>query len=98
MQYQSQFGDYAATLNELGPPTNGAAGPRAAKLLPASLASGEKNGYVFSVTKTAGGFYANATPKVFGKNGRRTFYIDEDGVVHQNWGEAPASAGSPEIK
>ena len=43
-QYQSQFGDFAATLVELGPPATGNMGPAAAKLIPASLASGEKDG------------------------------------------------------
>ena len=43
-QYQSQFGDFASTLVELGPPATGNMGPAAAKLIPASLASGEKDG------------------------------------------------------
>jgi type II secretory pathway pseudopilin PulG len=42
MQYQSQFGKYAATLSELGPPANGAAaGTSRANLIPAGFASGE---------------------------------------------------------
>ncbi len=98
LQYLSQFGEYAATLAELGPPASGVAGPHAAKLIPASLASGEKNGYVFTLAKTPSGFAANANPKVFGRNGRRTFYIDQDGVVHQNWGSESATENSPEIK
>ena len=97
-QYLSQFGDYAATLGELGPPVNGVAGPRGAKLIPASLASGDKNGYVFLMVKVPSGFTVNANPKVFGKNGRRTFYTDQDGVLHQNWGAEPATVNSPEIK
>ena len=56
LQYLSQFGEYAATLAELGPPASGVAGPHAAKLIPASLASGEKNGYVFTLAKTPSGF------------------------------------------
>jgi hypothetical protein len=97
-QYQSQFGDYAPTLKELGPPANGAAGPASAKLIPPSLASGEKDGYLFSVGRTTEGFSINANPKVFGKNGRRTFYLDQDGIIHQNWGPEPATATSPEVK
>ncbi|HLK63507.1 MAG TPA: prepilin-type N-terminal cleavage/methylation domain-containing protein [Bryobacteraceae bacterium] len=98
VQYHTQFGDYASELAQLGPPANGVAGPEAAKLIPASLASGDKDGYTFLLTKTPVGFIVNANPKVFGKSGRRTFYIDEDGVVHQNWGSQPASATSPELK
>lgn len=44
MQYLSQFGRYATNLGELGPPSQGDAGPQAASLIPRSLASGEKNG------------------------------------------------------
>ena len=98
MQYQSQFGKYAATLAELGPPVNGAGGPQAANLIPASLASGEKDGYLFAVAVTSLGYSANANPKVFGGTGRRTFYIDQDGIVHQNWGAEPATSSSEEIK
>jgi type IV pilus assembly protein PilA len=97
-QYVSQFGDYAATLAELGPPANGAVGPRAAYLIPASLASGEKDGYIFTMTTTATGYVVSANPKVFGTTGRRTFYLDQDGIVHQNWGQEPATVNSPELK
>jgi type II secretory pathway pseudopilin PulG len=98
LQYLSQFGEYATTLAQLGPPSNGISGPHAAKIIPATLASGEKNGYLFTLTKTASGFAANANPKQFGGSGRRTFYIDEDGVLHQNWSAEPATANSPEVK
>lgn len=98
-QYQSQFGKYATTLIELGPPVRGGVdGPQAAHLIPANLASGEKNGYVFSMTTSAGKFAIIAIPKAFGNTGRRTFYLDQDGVVHQNWGSEPASADSPEFQ
>jgi type IV pilus assembly protein PilA len=98
-QYQSQFGKYAAALIELGPPIRGGVdGPQAAHLIPVNLASGEKNGYVFTMTSNAGGFTVAARPKVFGSTGRRTFYLDQDGVVHQNWGPELASADSPEFQ
>jgi prepilin-type N-terminal cleavage/methylation domain-containing protein len=46
-QYQSQFGKYAATLAALGPSSKGGVdGPEAANLIPRSLASGEKDGYL----------------------------------------------------
>jgi prepilin-type N-terminal cleavage/methylation domain-containing protein len=98
-QYQAQFGKYAAALAELAPPANGGAeGPNAAHLIPASLASGEKDGYVFVMNANAGGYTVVASPKVFGNTGRRTFFLDQDGIVHQNWGQELASAESPEFK
>src|SRR5712692_4243383 len=62
-QYVSQFGRYAASLTELGPPASGADGPQAAGLIPASLASGEKDGYLFTMISTPGGYAVNANPK-----------------------------------
>src|SRR6266852_4912205 len=49
MQYLSQFGKYATTLAELGPPTSGGPGPNAADLIPASLTAGDKDGYVWTM-------------------------------------------------
>jgi hypothetical protein len=49
-------------------------------------ASGDNNGY------------ANANPKALGGTGRRTFCLDTDGVVHQNWSSEPATANGPELQ
>lgn len=98
LQYMSQFGTYAATLAQLGPAPGRAGTPQAAGLIPASLASGEKNGYLFTLAVTSGGFTVSAVPRVFGSTGRRTFYLDDDGVIHQNWGAEPATAASPKLK
>jgi type IV pilus assembly protein PilA len=95
-QYQSQFGHYASTLTELGPAHGAADSPAAAGLIPGKLASGEKDGYVFSLTSTTSGYVVNAVPKTFGSTGRRTFYLDQNGVVHENWGPQPANDASPE--
>src|SRR4051812_14743328 len=46
-QYYSQFGNYATSMLQLGPPASGAAGPAAADLIPKSLAEGKSNGYLF---------------------------------------------------
>ena len=43
-QYYSQFGRYAATLAELGPPPSGQASAAAADLIPEDLAKGKKTG------------------------------------------------------
>lgn len=71
---------------------------QAAKLIPASLASGEDDGYRFVMTATPGGYTLVATPEVFGKTERRTFFLDQDGTIHQNWGQEVASVDSPEFK
>src|SRR5277367_4531118 len=84
-QYMSQFGQYATTLAELGPPASGGPGPQAADLIPASLSVGEKDGYLFTLTATPSGYTLNANPKVYNTSGRRTFYSDQNMIIHQNW-------------
>jgi type IV pilus assembly protein PilA len=98
LEYMSQFGEFASTLTQLGPPASGVGGPQAAKLIPASLASGDRNGYLFTLQKTRLGFAVNANPKVFGRDGSRTFYIDEDGILRQNWSAQPATVESAEVQ
>jgi type II secretory pathway pseudopilin PulG len=97
-EYLSQFGNYAGTLAVLGPGSSAESGPAGANLIPHSLASGEKDGYRFELTATPAGFAVSARPRVFGSTGRRTFYLDQSGVVHQNWGQDAATANSPELK
>src|SRR5688500_15746936 len=59
-QYYSQFGKYALTLPELGPPASGQAGPAAADLIPGDLALGTKTGYKFAITATPTGYAITA--------------------------------------
>src|SRR5262249_14952208 len=93
-QYFSQFGKYATTLPELGPPASGNAGPSAADLIPNDLAQGTKSGYVFTVVGGPGGYTITAVPQAFNNTGRRTFFSDQSLVVRQNWGQEPATAQS----
>ena len=97
-QYYSQFGKYALTLPELGPPASGQAGPAAADLIPGDLALGTKTGYKFAITATATGYAITATPVTFNGTGRRSFYSDQSLVIRENWGPEAASLQSPEIK
>src|ERR1017187_2050184 len=59
-QYMSEFGTYATTLAQLGPPPSGAPAAQAADLIPASLATGDKDGYLFTLTATPAGYTINA--------------------------------------
>jgi type IV pilus assembly protein PilA len=97
-QYYSQFGRYANTLVELGPPAGGQEGPSAANLIPADLATkGLKSGYKFTMAGGPGGWSVSAVPETFGNTGRRTFFSDQSGVIRQNWGAEPATTASPEL-
>ena len=98
VQYVSMYGKYAATLAELGPPASGLASPQAADLISKSLASGEKDGYVFTLAATPKGYTINANPKIYNSTGHRTFYSDDTLAIHQNWSQEPANASSLELK
>ena len=97
-QYYSQFGKYATTLLELGPPASGQSGVSAADLIPEDLAKGKKTGYNFTLQGGPNGYVVTAVPEVFGNTGRRTFYSDQTLVMRENWGAEPATATSKEIK
>ena len=97
-QYYSQFGRYAATLTELGPPASGAAGPAAADIIPRVLSEGKNNGYIFALAAAPTGYAVTAIPEAYNSSGRRTFYSDQTLVVRNNWSAEPANANSPEIK
>lgn len=98
-QYYSQFGNFATSLAQLGPPAQGGQeGPNAAGLISGNLASGSSGGYNFTVTQTPGGYALVAVPKAFGSTGRRTFYSDQTAAVRQNWSQDPANANSPEMR
>jgi type IV pilus assembly protein PilA len=94
-QYLSQFGRYASTLAELGPPANGIVGPQGADLIDSRLASGEKNDYLFTLSNTSYGFKLDASPKV--RNGRRSFYLDQTGVIRQSLGSEQATANDAQL-
>jgi hypothetical protein len=87
-------------MAELGPPTaaGAAEGPNSAGLIPANLASGSDSAYNFTLSETPTGYAITAVPKAFNSTGRRTFYSDQTMTIHQNWGQEPATAQSPELR
>jgi type IV pilus assembly protein PilA len=97
-QYSSQFGRYATTLDELGPPASGEPGPAAADLIPGDLASGSKGGFRFVLEGTPTGYSVTAIPEAYNNTGRRSFYSDQTMVMRENWGQEPADANSSEMK
>ncbi len=97
-QYFSQFGKYAQSLLELGPPSSGQSGPSAADLIGNDLAGGSKSGFNFTVQSTPTGYTIVAVPVAFNNTGRRTFYTDQTLVIRENWGQEVANAQSKEIK
>jgi hypothetical protein len=88
VQYNSQFGRYARSLAELG--------PSGADLISAYLASGEKQGYKFTLTSTPTGYATTAAPSTF--CGTHTYYSDQSLIIRENVGPVPATAHSNEVR
>jgi type IV pilus assembly protein PilA len=97
-QYMSQFGKFAGSLEELGPPTSGASSATAADLLTGDLSKGEKQGFRFTLQANPAGYIINAAPVGFGTTGKRTFYSDQSMTIRANPGQEPAGPTSPELK
>ena len=98
VQFYSQYGRYAASLTELGPPPSGAANPSAADLIGNDLSGGEKSGYKFTLTATQEGYAINANPVAFNSSGSRTFFSDQTLVIRENYGPEPATLNSKELR
>jgi hypothetical protein len=80
LSYVSEYKvGYTCNLHDLG----GAGGSRtAAGLIDNTLASGEKNGYIFQLQNcTADGYAASAVPRPPNQTGMRTFCSKQDGVI-----------------
>ena len=97
VQYNSQFGRFAQSLTELGPPASGTDNASAANLISSDLAAGTKQGYNFTLTGTPTGYTISAVPAVFGSTGSRTFFSDQSLVIRENYGQEPATANSKEV-
>ena len=78
VQYNSQYGRFATSLKELGPPARGSANAAAADLIDAGLAAGERSGFKFAMTGNQSGYAISAIPVAYGDTGRRTFYSRSD--------------------
>jgi type IV pilus assembly protein PilA len=98
VQYYSQFGRYATSLTELGPPTSGNANIGAADLIDATLAAGLKQGYKFVVAGLQGGYTISAIPEPYGTSGSRTFFSDQSMAVHEHYGPEAATMQDPVMK
>ena len=97
VQFYSQYGRYAASLTELGPPPSGAASS-AADLIGDDLSGGEKSGYKFTLTATPGGYAIHAEPVAFNSRGSHTFYSDQTLVIRENLGPESATSNSKELR
>jgi hypothetical protein len=88
--YRRTYSRLPESLAKLGPaPRGSAAGPDAAGLLEADLASGVRTGYKFRYVISGGNslgapakYEVAATPETYGRTGRRSFFRDTNGGLH----------------
>jgi hypothetical protein len=92
--YRRAYGDLPEALMLLGPAPATGISPEAAGLVDAELAAGSKDGYAirYNIVPASGNlpdgeaekaatFDLAATPDQYGKNGRRSFFLDSAGVL-----------------
>src|SRR6266852_3128869 len=87
--YRNKYLRLPESLANLGPPLHGAANGEAAGFLDSDLANGMKNGYairyVIVGASTLGApakYELAATPLQYGRTGRRSFFRDSKGALH----------------
>jgi prepilin-type N-terminal cleavage/methylation domain-containing protein len=98
VQYYSQYGRYATTLAELGPPASGNPSSAAADLIGNDLANGEKQGYKYILSGTPGGYVILAQPVTYNSSGSKNLYSDQSMTIHVNEGPEPATVQSKELR
>jgi hypothetical protein len=87
--YRRTYSRLPDSLTNLGPALHGAPSADGANMLDSDLSTGSKNGYNFRyVIRGAGNvgapalFELSATPAVYGRTGRRSFFRDSAGKFH----------------
>jgi hypothetical protein len=86
--YHRAFGRLPESLAELGPAPKDQISPEQASLVSAELAKGSEGGYEFryrivpDISGNDTNFELAATPKPYGANGHRSFFLDATGKVH----------------
>jgi type II secretory pathway pseudopilin PulG len=99
--YRESYHHYPSSLKELGPSVSGGANEYAGDLIDRRLASGTKDGYMFSfaITMTSqgseAGFAVHADP-LSASTGGRHFYVNETGIIR--WNTLVATSDSPAVE
>jgi len=87
-KFRRVFGDLPRSLSQLGPAPRDQVSADMASLVNEQLANGSEGGYRFdyrTVPAADGGnpgFQISAIPEEYGKSGRRSFFLDQEGRIH----------------
>jgi hypothetical protein len=85
-QLHGRFG----SLRELGPTND--------NLIERGIASGVSSGYRIAIVNRGDAYAVIARPLNWGRDGRRSFYSDQTGVIRQNWTDRAANQESDVLK
>jgi hypothetical protein len=96
-EYSATFVQYPATLTDLQKGQSGGISSTAADLIDSSLASGTKDGYVFTYVRGAGGtgYTITARPAKPLQTDARHFFADQTGVIRFAIGQDADISGAP---
>jgi hypothetical protein len=96
-EYSGTFGQYPWALSDLQKSANGGLSSTAADLIDSSLASGTKDGYVFTYVRGEGGtgYTLSAHPEKAHQTEARYFFTDQSGVLRFAIGQDADVSGAP---
>lgn len=96
-EYFTTFTQYPAALSDLQRGLNGGLSSTAADLIDSSLASGTKDGYVFTYVRGEGGmgYTISAWPAKAHQTEARYFYTDQSGTIRFAIGQDADVSGAP---
>jgi type II secretory pathway pseudopilin PulG len=97
MEYSTTFGQYPSAITDLQKGASGVPSSTAADLIDSSLASGTKNGYVFTYVRAEGGagYSLSARPAKAHQTEARYFFTDQSGVIRFAIGQDADNSGAP---
>jgi type II secretory pathway pseudopilin PulG len=96
-EYSATFTQYPATLNDLEKGAGNGLSSTSADLIDSSLASGTKNGYVFTYVRAESGtgYTISAHPEKAHQTEARYFFTDQSGVIRFAIGKDADAFGAP---
>ena len=96
-EYSTTFTQYPAALSDLQKGAGAGLSSTAADLIDSSLASGTKDGYVFTYTRGNGGaaYTISAHPAKAHEAEARYFYTDQSGTIRFAIGQDADASGAP---
>jgi type II secretory pathway pseudopilin PulG len=96
-EYSATFTQYPAALSDLQKGQNGGLSSTAADLIDSSLATGTKDGYVFTYVRGEGGagYSITARPAKAHQTEARHFFTDQSGTIRFAIGQDADVSGAP---